>query len=72
MDAPGFDEYVQEVERLLRRARDEAPRIAEAASLIVATIAGGRVLYVFGASHAGILAPSEDIARRPGQEHLLG
>jgi uncharacterized phosphosugar-binding protein len=65
MEAPGFRQYVEQVEELLKQARERvAPAVAEAATLIARAIADGRVLYVFGASHAGILA--QDLFYRAG------
>lgn len=65
MEAPGFLHYLRAVEDLVRQAAERsAPAVAEAASLIAQAIAEGRVLYVFGASHAGILA--QDLFYRAG------
>lgn len=65
MEAPGFARYVHEVEDLLRQAGERsAPQVAEAAELIAGAIADDRVLYVFGASHAGILV--QDLFYRAG------
>ena len=65
MDAAHFRAYLQEVARLQEEASEQAETtIAEAATLIVEAIAGGRVLYVFGPSHAGLLA--QDLFFRAG------
>jgi uncharacterized phosphosugar-binding protein len=65
MEAMHFRAYLREVERLLQQAAEQAAAvIAEAATQIADTIADGRVLYVFGPSHAGILA--QDLFYRAG------
>ena len=65
MAAMHFRAYMSEVERLLKEATEQADTaIAEAATLIAGAIADGRVLYVFGPSHAGILA--QDLFFRAG------
>lgn len=65
MDTPHFHSYVQEVERLMQQAAEQAgTAVAVSADLIAGAIASGRVLYVFGPSHAGILA--QDLFYRAG------
>lgn len=65
MEIPHFRSYVREVERLLQQAEQrDGGAVAEAAQLIASAIADGRVLYVFGPSHAGILA--QDLFYRAG------
>jgi uncharacterized phosphosugar-binding protein len=65
MNANHYLTYLREVERLLALAAEQAAGpIAEAATLIADAIAEGRVLYVFGPSHAGILA--QDLFYRAG------
>lgn len=65
MDAVHFRAYLRQVERLLEQAAGQAASaIAVAAAMIADTIAEGRVLYVFGPSHAGILA--QDLFYRAG------
>jgi uncharacterized phosphosugar-binding protein len=60
-----FQGYVAEVQRRLCEAMDgNAGAIDEAAALIADAIAADRVLYVFGASHAGIL--TQDLFYRAG------
>jgi uncharacterized phosphosugar-binding protein len=60
-----FRAYLQEVTSLLEQATEQAATtIVEAARLIADTIADGRVLSVFGPSHAGILA--QDLFYRAG------
>jgi uncharacterized phosphosugar-binding protein len=60
-----FEGYVAEVQRRLCEAVDgNAGAIDDAANLIAEAIADGRVLYVFGASHAGIL--TQDLFYRAG------
>jgi uncharacterized phosphosugar-binding protein len=65
MSTPYLHRYLEEV----RRAVDEVEErngeaLARAADLIVEAIAAGRVLYVFGASHAGIM--TQDLFYRAG------
>ena len=65
MDAPHFRAYLHEVERFLQQAVEQAgAAIADAAELIARAIAAGRVLYVFGPAHAGLLA--QDLFYRAG------
>src|SRR5579864_4545712 len=65
MDAAHFRAYVREVERLVQQAVEQAgTTIATSAELIAGAIAAGRVLYVFGPSHAGVLA--QDLFYRAG------
>lgn len=65
MDAVHFRAYLQEVQRLIEEAgRQAGDTIAAAASLIAGAVAEGRVLYVFGPSHAGLLA--QDLFYRAG------
>lgn len=60
-----FERYVAEIERRLGEAVElNADAIDAAANLIADAIAAGRVLYVFGASHAGIL--TQDLFYRAG------
>jgi uncharacterized phosphosugar-binding protein len=60
-----FCGYVEEVQRRLCEAIDRnVESIGTAAELIADAIAAGRVLYVFGASHAGIL--TQDLFYRAG------
>lgn len=60
-----FKRYLEEVESGLREAVNRnAGAIQAAADLIEETIAAGRVLYVFGASHAGLL--TQDLFYRAG------
>lgn len=60
-----FTCYLEEVQRRLCEVVDRnAESIDAAASLIAGAIAEGRVLYVFGASHAGIL--TQDLFFRAG------
>jgi uncharacterized phosphosugar-binding protein len=60
-----FRAYLREVTSLLEQATEQAATtIVEAARLIADTIADGRVLSVFGPSHAGILA--QDLFYRAG------
>ncbi|MGI5157171.1 sugar isomerase domain-containing protein [Microbispora sp. CA-102843] len=57
-----FRRYLDQVTRLLAEVDESA--IDAAAGRIAAAIADGRVLYVFGASHAGLLA--QDLFYRAG------
>lgn len=60
-----FEAYLEEVRHRLCEARERnAESICAAANLIANAIADGRVLYVFGASHAGIL--TQDLFYRAG------
>jgi uncharacterized phosphosugar-binding protein len=60
-----FEDYVAEVRRQLCEAVDRNGAAVEAAaSLIAGAMAEGRILYVFGASHAGIL--TQDLFYRAG------
>jgi uncharacterized phosphosugar-binding protein len=63
--AQHFERYLEEVQRRLCEVGDRnAGAICAAADLIAEAIAAGRVLYVFGASHAGIL--TQDLFYRAG------
>lgn len=65
METPHFRAYLREAERFLRQAAEQASAaISDAADLIARAIAEGRVLYVFGPSHAGLLA--QDLFYRAG------
>src|SRR5690242_2493098 len=65
MRARQFRAYLEEVGRLIDEAADRnAGAIDRAAGLISTAIADGRVLYAFGASHAGILV--QDLFYRAG------
>jgi uncharacterized phosphosugar-binding protein len=65
MAAQHFRCYVDEVQhRLCEAIERNAEAIDTAADLIADAIASGRVLYVFGASHAGIL--TQDLFYRAG------
>jgi uncharacterized phosphosugar-binding protein len=60
-----FARYMREVQaRLCDALERNAEAVSAAADLIAAAIADGRVLYVFGASHAGIL--TQDLFYRAG------
>lgn len=60
-----FQRYVGEVQRRLQEAVDgQVDSVDAAADLIAEAMAAGRVLYVFGASHAGIL--TQDLFYRAG------
>jgi uncharacterized phosphosugar-binding protein len=60
-----FANYVQHVQQQLEQALDKGgPSISEAADWICAAIINRRPLYVFGASHAGLLA--QDLFYRAG------
>lgn len=60
-----FASYIDEIQHRLQEAleRNAAP-VDTAASLIATAIAAGRPLYVFGASHAGLLV--QDLFYRAG------
>jgi uncharacterized phosphosugar-binding protein len=65
MEPRSFRAYLLEVERLVREATDRnATAVSKSAELMASAIADGRVLYVFGASHAGIL--TQDLFYRAG------
>jgi uncharacterized phosphosugar-binding protein len=65
MDAPHFRAYAHEAARLVQQAAQQASStIATSATIIADAIAEGRVLYVFGPSHAGLLA--QDLFYRAG------
>ncbi len=60
-----FLAYLDQIQRLVEIAKDQATGvISEAADLIAGVIMDGRVLYVFGASHAGLMA--QDLFYRAG------
>lgn len=60
-----FLAYLDKIQLLVEMARAQAlGPIAEATELIANAIAGGRVLYVFGPSHAGLIA--QDLFYRAG------
>jgi uncharacterized phosphosugar-binding protein len=65
MDPHYFRTYIAEVQQHIAEAvaRNESS-VSQAAELIADAIASGRVLYVFGASHAGIL--TQDLFYRAG------
>jgi uncharacterized phosphosugar-binding protein len=65
MDPRYFRAYAAEVQQRISEAiaRNESS-VAQAADLITNAVAAGRVLYVFGASHAGIL--TQDLFYRAG------
>lgn len=64
--ADGYHAYLASVQERLARARadDIVSAIDHAAELISSAINDGRVLYVFGASHAGLLV--QDLFYRAG------
>lgn len=65
MHSDGFTAYLRQVAVFIERAELQAgTTIPAAAEIIAAAIAAGRVLRVFGASHAGILA--QDLFYRSG------
>jgi uncharacterized phosphosugar-binding protein len=65
MSSDYFLKYLDEVQRLIEQARQQADgSIAAAAEQIANAIADERVLYVFGPSHAGIMA--QDLFYRAG------
>ena len=60
-----FLAYLDKIQQLLEAAKDEARgSIDQAADWIANAIAGGRVLYVFGPSHAGLMV--QDLFYRAG------
>jgi uncharacterized phosphosugar-binding protein len=65
MDPHYFRTYITEVQQRIDEAvaRNELS-VSQAAEMIADAVAGGRVLYVFGASHAGIL--TQDLFYRAG------
>lgn len=65
MSEKGFDRYLVEVQRRLNEAREQAPAQIGAAALAIADAQlRGRPLFVFGATHAGLLA--QDLYYRAG------
>ncbi|MEL7654430.1 MAG: SIS domain-containing protein [Bacillota bacterium] len=65
MHSKYFLDYLRKVQNLIDEAKEqESSVISDAADLIVEAIARERVLYVFGPSHAGILA--QDLFYRAG------
>lgn len=62
----GYARYIEQVQRLLSEALDETHlrAIEHVAVLAADRIMDGRVIYVFGASHAGLLA--QDLFYRAG------
>ncbi len=58
------DRYFDEIERLLKKVREQLPKIKEVAKVIADVIEGGGAVYVFGASHSGIMA--EELFYRAG------
>ena len=62
--APAFGAYLDAVIGQLEQARADQPAIAEAAGWIAAALGTGRPVFVFGASHAGLLA--QDLFYRAG------
>jgi uncharacterized phosphosugar-binding protein len=61
---PMFGAYLDAVIGQLEQAQAGQQVVAEAASWIAAALAGGRPVFVFGASHAGLLA--QDLFYRAG------
>ena len=60
-----FAEYMVEIQKLIAQALDvNAEKIENAAEMISACIYKGKVLYVFGPSHAGLMA--QDLFYRAG------
>lgn len=59
-----YDAYLDQVAAALDAARAQGPTIDTAATWMADAIAGGRVVTVFGASHAGLLA--QDLMYRAG------
>lgn len=60
-----FLAYLETVQKLIEEAKAQAGgAIEEAADMIAGVIAEGRVLYVFGPSHAGLMA--QDLFYRAG------
>jgi uncharacterized phosphosugar-binding protein len=65
MESQSFRAYLLEVERLIHDAADRnVTAISASAELMANAIAEGRVLYAFGASHAGVL--TQDLFFRAG------
>ncbi len=50
------EHYFKKIEELLEDAKKQIPKINEIASIIADTIENDGALYVFGSSHAGIMA----------------
>lgn len=65
MRGAAFQSYLDEVQQRIEEGRQQAEgRVSAAADLIAESIARGRVLYVFGPSHAGLMA--QDLFYRAG------
>lgn len=66
LSAPAYRAFLTAVRELFERAMDEstASTIASVSRLAADRISAGRVLYVFGASHAGLLV--QDLFYRAG------
>lgn len=65
MASEAYLAYLDRIQELITAARSQAPGPVDAAAeLIAGAIAAGRVLYVFGPSHAGLLV--QDLFYRAG------
>ena len=63
-DPTTFQRYIAEVQAQLHQVTANGERVSEAADLIAEAMLRGRPLFVFGASHAGLMA--QDLFYRAG------
>jgi len=63
-ETPTFDRYLEHVQDQLQKVAADTASVARAAELATASIQAGRPLFVFGASHAGLMA--QDLFYRAG------